>query len=157
IYDAVNAIFRTHRPYFVHFSTPHNASPEAAADVAAYRILVELYPGQKALLDTRLAESLALIRDGIGKARGFQLGLIVAERILMLRSNDGSNAQPIPFTPGGDPGDYQLTPPNFSQPVFTHWSRVTPFTLTSADQFRPGPRPELTSDTYTAAFKEVKE
>jgi hypothetical protein len=40
--------------------------------------------------------------------------------------------------------------------VFTHWSRVIPFALERAQQFRPGPPPALTSDEYTAAFNEVK-
>jgi membrane-associated phospholipid phosphatase len=40
--------------------------------------------------------------------------------------------------------------------VFTHWSRVTPFALESARQFRPGPPPALTSAEYTAVFNEAK-
>jgi len=76
---------------------------------------------------------------------------------LAQRSNDGSNAQPIPFVFGRAPGDYQSTPPNFPpQPQFTHWSHVTPFALDRANQFRPGPPPLLTSDTYSDGFNEVK-
>jgi membrane-associated phospholipid phosphatase len=33
---------------------------------------------------------------------------------------------------------------------------VTPFAIRSADQFRPGPPPALTSDTYATAFLQVK-
>jgi len=40
--------------------------------------------------------------------------------------------------------------------VFTHWPNVTPFALLSANQFRPGPPPALTSQTYTNDFNEVK-
>jgi hypothetical protein len=80
----------------------------------------------------------------------------VADQILALRSNDGSNVTPPAFVPGIAPGDYQLTPPNFPKPAFTHWSTVTPFALQRADQFRPGPPPSLTSDTYTDAFNEIK-
>jgi membrane-associated phospholipid phosphatase len=81
----------------------------------------------------------------------------VADRILALRANDGSNAQPIPYVFGNAPGDYQSTPPNFPpQPQFTHWSRVTPFALEAADQFRPGGPPKLTSDRYADAFEQVK-
>jgi hypothetical protein len=76
---------------------------------------------------------------------------------LALRSDDGSAATPIPFVFGNAPGDYQSTPPNFPpQPVFTHWSRVTPFALQGAKQFRLGPPPALTSAEYTAVFNEVK-
>src|SRR6267378_3022670 len=55
------------------------------------------------------------------------------------------------------PGDYQSTPPNFPpEPQFTHWSRVTPFALERARQFRPGPPPALTSDAYSDAFNQIK-
>ncbi len=39
---------------------------------------------------------------------------------------------------------------------FTQWPKVTPFALTGADVFRPGPPPALTSDRYTEVFNEVK-
>jgi hypothetical protein len=61
------------------------------------------------------------------------------------------------FTSPPVPGYYQSTPPNFpAQPQFTHWPKVTPFALRSAGQFRPGPPPALTSDTYSDDFDETK-
>jgi len=158
IYDAVNAIDRTHRPYLVRLSgVSRDASQEAAAAAAAHDVLVALYPAFKATLDAALQQSLAQLPDGEDKAEGIQIGQTVASRILALRSNDGSNAQPIPYVFGKDPGDYQSTPPNFpAQPQFTHWSRVSPFALERANQFRPGPPPALTSDTYGDAFNQVK-
>jgi hypothetical protein len=157
IYDAVNAIDRTHSPYLVDIKVSRQVSQAAAAAAAAHRVLIELYPERQEMLDARLAQSLAQIPEGRRKRLGLRLGRIVAQRLLALRSDDGSDARPIPYEPGKGPGDYQLTPPNFVQPVFTHWPQVTPFTLTSADQFCPGPPPELTSDTYMAALREVKE
>ncbi|MCU1315527.1 MAG: hypothetical protein JWN63_849 [Candidatus Acidoferrum typicum] len=158
VYDAVNAIDRTHRPYLVRLpSAPRSASQEAAAAAAAHRVLVALYPAFKSTLDAELQQSLAHIQDGNDKVEGIRIGQTVADRILAVRSNDGSNAQPIPYVFGTAPGDYQSTPPNFPpQPQFTHWSRVTPFALEHANQFRPGPPPALTSDTYTDAFKQIK-
>jgi hypothetical protein len=158
IYDAVNAIDRTHRPYLVRLSgVPRDASQEAAAAAAAHRVLVALYPAFKTVLDAELQQSLAEIPDGNDKAEGIRIGQTVADRILAQRSNDGSNARPIPYVFGTAPGDYQSTPPNFpSQPQFTHWSRVTPFALERASQFRPGPPPALTSDTYSDAFNQIK-
>src|SRR5262249_43932273 len=41
-------------------------------------------------------------------------------------------------------------------PALPQWPGVTPFALASGDQFRPGPPPALTSDDYTAAFREVE-
>jgi hypothetical protein len=158
IYDAVNAIDRTHRPYLVRLSgVPRDASQEAAAAAAAHQVLVALYPGLQAALDAALQQSLAQIPDGNDKADGIRIGQTVANRILALRSNDGSNAKPIPYLFGTAPGDYQSTPPNFpAQPQFTHWSRVTPFALERASQFRPGPPPALSSDTYSDAFNQIK-
>jgi uncharacterized protein (TIGR03118 family) len=158
IYDAVNAIDRAHRAYLVHLSgVRRDASQEAAAAAAAHEALVALYPTLASTLDAELQQSLAQIPDGQRKTEGIRIGQTVADRILALRSNDGSNASPLPYTFGNAPGDYQSTPPNFPpQPQFTHWSRVTPFALESADQFRPGPPPALTSDQYSEAFNEVK-
>jgi PAP2 superfamily len=158
IYDAVNAIDRTHRPYLVRLSgVPRSASQDAAAIAAAHQVLLVLYPAFKSTLDAELQQSLAEIPDGHDKIEGIRIGQTVADRILALRSNDGSNAQPIPYVFGNAPGDYQSTPPNFPpQPQFTHWSRVTPFALQSANQFRPGPPPALTSDSYSNALNQIK-
>ena len=156
IYDAVNAIDGTHEPYLVRLSASHFASQEAAAAAAAHEVLVKLYPSFQATLDTQFQQALAHFPNQ-GRSDGVSVGTTVADRILALRSNDGSNAQPIPYVFGSAPGDYQSTPPNFpKQPQFTHWSRITPFALESADQFRPGSPPSLTSDRYSDAFDQVK-
>ena len=158
MYDAVNAIDGTHTPYVVDFTdVSRSASQDAAAAVAAHEVLVTLYPPFQGQLDAQLLQVLAGIPEGADKAQGISIGQAVADRILALRSNDGAHAQPIPFVFGNAPGDYQSTPPNFPrQPQFTHWSRVTPFALARANQFRPGSPPALTSDTYSDAFDEVK-
>jgi len=158
IYDAVNSIDRTHKPYLVSLSdAPRDASQEAAAAAAAHRVLVALYPTLKSALDTELLQSLVQIPDGERKTEGIHVGQTIADRILARRGNDGSNTQPIPYVFGSAPGDYLSTPPNFPpQPQFTHWSRVTPFALERADRFRPGPPPALTSDKYSDALKQVK-
>lgn len=158
IYDAVNAIDQTHAPYRVTVpSVSRRASPDAAAAAAAHEVLVTLYPTLKATLDGELQESLAHIARGDGQTEGILIGQAVADRILALRSDDGSNAAPFPYVFGSAPGDYQSTPPNFPpQPQFTHWAFVTPFALTRADQFRPGPPPALISETYSDALNEVE-
>jgi hypothetical protein len=158
IYDAVNAIDRTHKPYLVRFTgVSRFASQDAAADAAAHAVLLALYPKFQTTLDAQLQQLLGLIPDGADKAEGIRAGQTVAERILALRSDDGSADPPIPFVFVATPGDYQSTPPNFpKQPQFTQWSHVTPFALGRANQFRPGPPPALTSDTYSDVFNEVK-
>src|SRR5258708_12564917 len=69
IYDAVNAIDRTHKPYLVHLArVPRVASEDAAADAAARAILVALYPNFQATLDSQLHQLLAQIPDGAAKS-----------------------------------------------------------------------------------------
>jgi membrane-associated phospholipid phosphatase len=158
IYDAVNAIDATHKPFLVRLTgVSRFASQDAAVDAAAHAVLVVLYPNFQSTLDMQLQQMLEQIPEGADKAEGLRIGQTVAERILALRSNDGSADAPVPFIFGTAPGDYQSTPPNFpKQPQFTNWSHVTPFALERANQFRPGPPPALTSETYSDVFNEVK-
>ena len=100
--------------------------------------------------------TLAQLPSGRHKFQGIRVGEAVAAQILAQRANDGSSAALIPFTPGAGAGEYQLTPPAFAQPVFTHWRFVKPFVLRTADQFRPPAPPALTSAKYAAAINEVK-
>ena len=156
IYDAVNAIDRTHEPYLVAVRAPRDSSETAAADAAAHTALVGLYPAQQNSIDGEYTTELAKVPDGPAKDHGVRLGDQVATDLLAIRANDGSNITPPPFVPGLAPGGYQLTPPNFPTPVFTTWGRVTPFVLDRGDQFRPAAPPALTSDAYAAAINEVK-
>jgi PAP2 superfamily len=157
IYDAVNSIARTHHSYFVQLNgVARRASQEAAAASAAHEVLVALYPSFQSTLDAELQQSLDQVPDGRHKDEGIAIGQLVADQIVALRAADGSNVQPRPFVFGNAPGDFQSTPPNFPKPQFTEWSKVTPFALQQASQFRPGPPPALTSNAYTDAFNEVK-
>jgi hypothetical protein len=157
IYDAVNAITGTHQPYLLQASASPTASQEAAAAQSAHDVLVALYPNFQKSLDSQLQQDLTALPDGQDKTDGITTGQKAASTILAARSNDGSSATPPTYIFGSAPGDYQSTPPNFpSQPQFTGWSKVTPFAATSANQFRPGPPPLLTSDTYSDDLNEVQ-
>ncbi len=157
IYDAVNAIEKTHSDYLIHVDAPPQASPEAAAAQAAHDTLIALYPKQEEMIEKHLEESLAGIPDAPGKKEGVQAGQEAAKRILASRAEDGSAGKPAPYAPGTKPGAYQKTLPDLSAPVFTHWGHVKPFTLTSAEQFRPGPPPDLASPEYAVAYMKIRE
>src|SRR5262249_5801227 len=87
------------------------------------------------------------IPDGEAKLLGIDLGERVAQFILDLRANDGSDDE-TPYTPLEGPGEWQPTPPLFGPAVRPHWRYVTPFALKSSSQFRaPGP-PSLFSVQY---------
>jgi PAP2 superfamily protein len=156
IYDAVNAIDRTHEPYLISVRAPRDASETAAANAAAHTALVGLYPAQRTSLDVEYEAELAKVIDGPAKDKGVRLGEQVASDLLAIRANDGSSLTPPSFVAGTNPGDYRPTPPNFPAPVFTTWGGVTPFVLDSGDQFRPAPPPALASDSYAAAINEVQ-
>src|SRR5436309_14743361 len=81
IYDAVNAIDKTHAAYAVRQSdVPRNASQDAAAATAAHDVLAALYPKFQATLDAQLQQSLAAIQDGTRKQEGIAVGTEVARR-----------------------------------------------------------------------------
>src|SRR6478735_5018769 len=157
VYDAVNNIHPKFSPYLVRLpDVPRSASQIAAADQAAHDVLVFLYPAFQVSLDTELQQDLALLPDNERKAQGIAVGQAVAGQLLTARSADGANVTPPPYIPGTQPGDYQLTPPNFAPADFTQWPQVTAFALEQANEFRPGPPPALTSAVYTRVFNEVK-
>jgi hypothetical protein len=156
IYDAVNAIDRTHEPYLIAVRAAHDASETAAADAAARTALVALYPSQQSVVDATYASELGEVADGPAKQNGTRVGERVANDLLAIRANDGSSIAPPPFVAGTDPGDYRSTPPNFPTPAFTIWGQVTPFVLDSGDQFRPAAPPPLSSTAYAAALDEVQ-
>jgi PAP2 superfamily. len=155
MYDAVNAIVGGHEPYLV-LHAPRAASPEAAAAAAAHATLLALFPTEQSVIDAKFADSLAQIGGGAHVRQGIRVGNEAADAILAARADDGSDSTPPAFVPQSGPGEYQLTPPNFQQPVFTHWANVRPFVLEAADQFRPPPPPVVTSPRYTTDFDEIK-
>jgi hypothetical protein len=157
VYDAVNALDRTHEVLLIDALAHPKASREAAVAAAAHRALVGLYPTQAATFDAKLAASLATIPDGKAEDDGVALGRSVAEQILALRQNDGSAVVLPPYLGGSAPGEWRPTPPASLPGLHPQWPDVTPFAMTSADQFRPVAPPALGSEAYTAAFNEVKD
>ena len=157
MYDAITNIEPHFRPYLVHLPEAHRgASTLAAADAAAHDVLASLYPAFRSSLDTELQQDLAVLPANERTSDGVTVGQTVAAQLLAIRANDGANITPPPYVPGTEPGDYQLTPPNFAAADFTQWPQVVPFALVRADQFRPDVPPALTSADYTKVFDEVK-
>jgi membrane-associated phospholipid phosphatase len=155
IYDAVNGIARTHKPYFVEERTSMTSSQEAAASAAANKVLVTLFPANAQSFAKLNETILAGIRDGPQKRRGVQWGESVADQILLWRSSDKSNDEVDP-PQGSGPGAWQPTPPLFAEYLLPQWGFVTPFAIPSGDFFRPSGPPDLKSAKYTADYKEVK-
>ena len=161
MYDAVNAIARTHEPYLQDLPPASRmASKSAAAATAAHHVLVGLVPALpdnvKTNLDTLYANSIAGIRNNRGlKMAGIRIGAAVARKMLATRANDGRYV-PYAFTPGDEAGEWRPDLPSFINDPFAWVSNVTPFALTSAAQVRTSGPLDMTSAQYAAEFNEVK-
>jgi hypothetical protein len=127
------------------------ASAEAAAATAARHILAQLYPNQKALIEEAYAASLQAVPDGAAKHAGVALGEQVAKAVQADRAEDGTTA-PDTYRPYTTPGVWVPT----TTPLFEQYARAKPWGLKSADQFRPGPPPPLSSALYARDYNETK-
>src|SRR5207248_3782227 len=81
--------------------------------------------------------------------------------ILAMRQGDGSEVpEPrvgINWITSDLPGHWRQDPISLIPLALgAHWGECLPFVLTSAQQFRCPPPPDMTSDAYTTAYNEVK-
>src|SRR6266516_1808119 len=144
--DAINTVQNRYTRVVATLPAAPGASAEAAAATAARQILTQVYPEQKAKIEEAYAASLKAIPDGPAKTEGIKLGMEVAEAVQADRANDGTNA------PDTTPGAYVTTTP----PLWEQYARAKPWVLKSADQFRPGPPPALSSAEWARDYNEFK-
>jgi hypothetical protein len=168
VYDAVNAIEPTHRPYLLTTLYP-NASKEAAVATAAYFVLSNIistvpdniaFPNRASLqqsLDTAYANYLNPIPGGTAKADGIRAGNDAANAMIAARQNDGRFG-PSPWTMATGVGYWDPLLPNGTRPLDpTSWvANVRPFLIQSSSQFRTDGPNALTSTAYVEDFNEVK-
>ena len=152
LFEAVNAIEQRYVPYKLKLTAEPGVSKEAAAAAAGHDVLLAVYPDRRAELDTAYVAMLASVPDGDAKNKGIELGKKAAADIIALRSNDKADA-PESFRPVTAPGVYTPT----VIPVGSMQGAAMPWTMTSGSQFRPGPPPALTSETWTRDLNEIRE
>ena len=152
MFEAVNAIDRRYAPYKLNLAAERTTSKEAAAASAAYDILVALHPDQKADLDATLAASLSGIAETEAKSKGIELGKKAAAGIIALRANDSSDKTEN-YRPYATPGIYVPT----TLPIESTSPALTPWVMGTGSQFRPGPPPALSSETWTRDLNEIRE
>jgi hypothetical protein len=155
IYDAVTVVHPTHRPFRVAAAVVGPTSAEAAAAVAAHRVLAELYPRRIDACDAALDDTLAGVPDDVARAAGVRLGQSVAEQVLRWRQADGANRL-VAYAPLPAPGVWQPTPPGFLPPLLPQWRWVTPFGVARVTDYLPPPPPRLDSGEFAAALAEVR-
>jgi VCPO second helical-bundle domain len=153
IYDAMMSIAGDYEQFKVTPARLRPASREAAAIGAAHGILVRLLPTQQETLDAARDASLSQIHDGLKKDNGIAIGEEVARRLLEI--HDGVIPS-VSYTPLSGPGFWQPTPPLYASALLPGFALVTPFALTSASQFQPGPPPALSSSLWSRDYNEVK-
>ena len=153
VFQAVNTIERRYAPYRQGLVAPAGpASAPAAAVAAAHAALLTLFPGAKGALDDAYAISLGSIPPGEERQRGVEVGERAAAQVIDWRNAVHPGKVP-PQRPLAPPGTW--VPANVSS-VSPFYFAMQPWTLASADQFRPGPPPELKSAAWAADYNEVK-
>jgi hypothetical protein len=157
VYNSVVAIKGRFEPYEYSVPAPRDASPEAAAVEAAYRMLLHLLPDRAAELTASYNLSMAAIPDGPCKTAGQSVGLSSANMLISLRAGDGLGV-PWPYTYPStpEPGVYIPTPGVTS--LVTPWAgQMRPFTFNNPAQFLPDEPPTpLKSREWAEDYNEVK-
>jgi hypothetical protein len=153
-FDAVNACIGGSVPYAFNIAA-QGASAQAAAAQAAYCVLTNISRTNLATLDAALAASLSSVPESSARQAGILLGVAAADAIIQLHAADTPGLN-VPALSSTVPGHWRPTPPNFSAGFGAQGRYLTPWTLRSAAQFRPGPPPSSTSALYATDYNEVR-
>ena len=151
VFEAVNAITGRYPALRVKVPPAPGASLEAAVASATRTALLKLMPTQQAAIEADYQAALRSVGDGRAKADGIGVGEQAATAVLAVCAEDGWIA-PNTYRPHTTPGVY--VPTVF--PAVPHWSKRKTWVLSSGDQFRPGPPPGLTSETWKRDLAEIK-
>jgi hypothetical protein len=157
IFDTVNSITRTHQGWLNREPASEGTDLEVAIASASFTVLNRLWGQSSNPRNFQVAyeRALAPTPDGPGKTASVAWGKKIAELILTERAKSGY-AKPIPGEYSSqDPGKWRETPPNFRPPVLPHMVKVTPFVMTSPDQFRAPPPPPLDSKQHADELAEI--
>ena len=151
VFEALNTIEPRYMPYRSAMPRQKGASVDAAAANAAHDVLVNVFPEQSKDFDLVLQRNLAAIAEGPAKVEGILLGQRTAAAIIAERANDHSKSVNT-YRPSTTAGKYVPT----ALPISSTASGMTPFSLKSGDQFRPGPPYSLTSELWARDYNESK-
>jgi PAP2 superfamily len=158
VYDSVMAVEGGYEPFAVDVDAPSGASSQAAVAAAAHRILSHYLPAQVVtILDPAYTASLDMIPDGQAKNDGVATGEQVAGFVIAARSGDGFRAAVPPYMPPNPPIPGVWLPTATTPPIGPYLGLMQPFSLDSADQFRPHGPPALSSRKWAREYNEVKE
>ncbi len=151
VFDAVSAITGRYPQLRANVTAAPGASVEAAVASATRTALLKLIPAQQAAIEADYQAALKPLAEGQAKNDGIAVGERAATAVVAACADDGWVA-PNTYRPYTTPGVYVPT----MTPAVPHWGKRKTWVLTSADQFRPGPPPSLTSDTWKRDYAEIK-
>ncbi len=104
MFDALNSIDYTYRPYAVRATVVGSPSREVAAAKAARDVMVAMFPAQAATFDAALAVTVNRF-PGDPATQGLNVGAVAAQAILAARANDGwFRAAQLPYILPNLPG-----------------------------------------------------
>ncbi|MGN9809499.1 phosphoesterase PA-phosphatase [Micromonospora sp. BQ11] len=133
---------------------------KAAFAAAVHESLITFVPTRRAEIDQALATTLSRIPDGPAESQGVAAGRAETQAVLANRQGDGLDNVSVsrPFTPPSPaPGVWRPTPPALATAQWPGLADARPFSMSSPDQFRPGPPPAPGSDRYRADWQEVRD
>jgi len=151
VHEAVSAITHKFAPYRFKIGAAPGASLEAAVAAANRKTLGELVPSQQPAIEAAYNAAISGLPDGAAKANGISVGEKAAAALIAYSSEDGAMA-PNTYRPQTAPGVYVPT----AFPATPQWGQRRPWVLLHPDQFRPGPPPRLTDETYTRDYNEIR-
>jgi hypothetical protein len=151
VFEATTAITGRYPALGTKLTAAPGASVDAAVAAATRTALLKLMPAQQAAIESDYQAALKSVPDGAAKTAGVATGEQAATAVLAACEDDGWMA-PNTYRPHTTPGVYV---PTFF-PVVPHWGKRRPWVMTSGEQFRPGPPPSLTSDTWKRGLAEIK-
>jgi hypothetical protein len=152
MFEAVNAIDRRYESYLNLPAVAPGASQDAAAATAAFKVLLQHYPAQKAALEESYAMAMVAVPEGPPKEAGRELGERAAAAAVAAGGIDPAVPQP-PYRPRTAPGQWIGASTPALEP---YWLAFKPWIIASADALMPPPPPALASARYARDFEEVR-
>ena len=149
VFEAVNAITGRYPSSRVNITPPPGASVDAAVAASTRTVLLKLVPTQQAAIEADYQAALKSLPDGAAKSGGIAVGEQAAAACLA--REDGMGV-PDTYRPHTTAGVYVPT----VLPAVPNWGKRKPWAMSGGDQFRPGPPPGLTSETWTRDYNEIK-
>lgn len=138
-----------------------NLNPRVASLVAFYEIGKKLIFSEDKLVkfrDSIFQKWEKENPDSFQKSRDY--GLTVAEHITNWMNKDNyaeTRTMPKFSLYTDDESRWQPTPPSYMDGIEPHWSKIRPFVINSANQFKPAPPPEFSMEPGSKFYEELME